>query len=122
MEFTGVPGRQKTLDKALCRSTISTVYYRQYSCTVSYTSGYKRSTRGGVMQLFVTRSCFAFALAVSVSAGALAQGQQSKDPMMGTWKLNLVKSTYDPGPKPTRDVIVKFEAVGGDGIKTSIDT
>jgi hypothetical protein len=30
----------------------------------------------------------------------LIQAQQAADPELGTWKLNLAKSKYDPGPGP----------------------
>ena len=43
--------------------------------------------------VFVT---FAAVLVVSSIART-----QSSDPWIGTWKVNLEKSTYSPGPKPT---------------------
>jgi hypothetical protein len=45
---------------------------------------------------------------------------QSPEPWMGTWKVNLAKSTYSPGPKPTVAATVKVEPSGG-GFKTTID-
>ena len=45
---------------------------------------------------------------------------QSSDPWIGTWKVNLEKSTYSPGPKPTSAATVKIEPSAG-GIKTTID-
>jgi hypothetical protein len=45
---------------------------------------------------------------------------QSSDPWIGTWKVNLEKSTYSPGPKPTVAATVNIEP-SGDGIKTTID-
>ena len=45
---------------------------------------------------------------------------QSTDPWMGTWKVNLAKSTYKPGPKPTVAGTVKMEPMAG-GFKTTID-
>lgn len=45
---------------------------------------------------------------------------QSPEPWMGTWKVNLAKSTYSPGPKPTVAATVKMEPSGG-GFKTTID-
>ena len=35
------------------------------------------------------------------AAVALTLNAQSADPWIGTWKVNLEKSTYSPGPKPT---------------------
>ncbi len=45
---------------------------------------------------------------------------QSKDPWVGTWKVNLEKSTFDPGPKPTVPAEVKIEPAPN-GMKTTID-
>jgi hypothetical protein len=45
---------------------------------------------------------------------------QSKDPWIGTWKVNLEKSTYSPGPPPTAAATVKIEPSAG-GIRTTID-
>ena len=51
--------------------------------------------------------------------------QAQSNPLVGTWKLNVTKSKYDPGPAPkslTRTVVAQgdgvkytFEGVGGDG-------
>jgi hypothetical protein len=46
-------------------------------------------------------------LAIAVPQAALAQS----DPSVGTWKLNLTKSTYTPGPPP-KSSTVTVEAVG----------
>ena len=54
-------------------------------------------------------------LAVSFTART-----QSTDPWMGTWKVDLAKSTYKPGPKPTVAGTVKIEPMAG-GFKTTID-
>jgi hypothetical protein len=58
-----------------------------------------------------------FAAILFVSSIARAQ---SSDPWIGTWKVNLEKSTYSPGPPPTVAATVKIEPSGG-GIKTTID-
>jgi len=42
------------------------------------------------------------------------------DSNVGTWKLNLSKSKFDPGPAPKGETL-KIEAVGADGIKFSSD-
>ena len=52
------------------------------------------------------------ALAI-VAIGASAQ--QAKNPEVGTWKLNLAKSKYNPGPAPQSLTIVMEAA--GDGVK-----
>jgi hypothetical protein len=55
-----------------------------------------------------------FALAVNVAARA-----QAPDPLVGTWKLDVAKSTYKPGPAPKSATVV-IEAAGK-GIKVAID-
>lgn len=40
------------------------------------------------------------------------------NPFLGTWKLNLAKSTYDPGPPPKSDDRT-LEAWEGDGVKAT---
>jgi hypothetical protein len=59
------------------------------------------------------------ALVVLLAASSRARAQSS-DPWMGTWKVNLAKSTYKPGPKPTVAGTVKMEPMTG-GFKTTID-
>jgi len=58
-------------------------------------------------------------LAALLAASPTAR-TQSTDPWMGTWKVNLAKSTYRPGPKPTVAGTVKMEPMT-DGFKTTID-
>ena len=50
---------------------------------------------------------------------ATAQGQAT-DPWVGTWKTNLAKSTYSPGPAPKMAGTVRIESTPN-GIKTTID-
>jgi hypothetical protein len=60
-------------------------------------------------------ACFAMlalALAVTLAGRAIAQA----DPNLGTWKLNLAKSRYNPGPPPVSDTRV-FAAWERDGFK-----
>ena len=57
------------------------------------------------------------ALIALVNSTAVAQ---SVEPSVGTWKVNLAKSTYSPGPKPTVAATVNVEP-SGSGIKTTID-
>lgn len=58
-----------------------------------------------------------FLATLTVSTAARAQ---SADPWIGTWKVNLAKSAYSPGPKPTVAGTVKMEPLSG-GMKTTID-
>jgi len=60
------------------------------------------------------------AVLVAALFAAFTVAAQSADPWIGTWKLNLEKSTYSPGPKPTTAGIVKMESVAG-GVKITID-
>ena len=48
-----------------------------------------------------------------------ALSAQAADPLVGTWKLNVAKSTYSPGPAPT-SLTAKIEAAGM-GEKVSAD-
>src|SRR2546427_11811915 len=59
------------------------------------------------------RVSFAF---VVVALGAAMVSAQT-DPQVGTWKLNVAKSKYNPGPVPKANLIVI--TVAGQGIKVS---
>jgi len=64
-----------------------------------------------------------FAVVASTAALVLMTAvshAQSSDPWIGTWKVNLEKSTYSPGPMPTVAAVVKMESVPN-GLKTTID-
>src|SRR5262247_4190066 len=50
----------------------------------------------------------------------MSKQPQASDPMIGTWKVNLTKSKYSPGPAP-KSATNKFEA-WEDGMKGTIDT
>jgi hypothetical protein len=63
----------------------------------------------------VVASTAALVLMTAVSSHA-----QSSAPWVGTWKVNLEKSTYSPGPKPTVAAEVKIEPAPN-GMKTTID-
>ena len=47
-----------------------------------------------------TRTLALLALTVAVSALVLMGIAQAADPKVGTWKLNVAKSKYSPGPAP----------------------
>jgi hypothetical protein len=57
--------------------------------------------------------------AIVVVAVGIATAAQAPDPLVGTWKLDLAKSTYKSGPTPKSATVV-IEAAGK-GIKVSID-
>ena len=50
-------------------------------------------------------------LVVLVAADVAQLSAQGKDPRIGTWKLNVAKSKYDPGPAPQSQTL-KVDAVG----------
>jgi len=58
----------------------------------------------------------AAALAVSVPVAAQAQ-----DAWIGTWKLNLAKSKYDPANLAPKSQTLKQDAVAGGGFKGTTD-
>ena len=60
------------------------------------------------------------AIVVAVGWFALAgpATAQSKDPFVGTWRLNVAKSKYTPGPTP-KSVTSTYEAAGK-GLKVSV--
>jgi hypothetical protein len=72
------------------------------------------------MQAGMKRACLSAAIAgvfTAVLAGtALAQ---AADPQIGSWKLNLAKSTFSPGPAP-KSGTTKIEAAGA-GAKVIVD-
>ena len=51
------------------------------------------------------------------SAAAWAQ----QDPFIGTWKTNVAKSKYDPGPPPRAGSTIKREAAPGGAVRTTVD-
>ena len=55
---------------------------------------------------------------VALVSTATAQG---KDPLTGTWKLNLAKSTYPAGVMPPQSGIRRFEDLGGGFIEVATD-
>jgi len=57
-----------------------------------------------------------FALGLSLAATLLAQAQE---PLYGTWKVNIAKSKYSPGPAP-KSSIAKWEPFQ-DGVKLTVD-
>lgn len=76
----------------------------------------------------VERSFVVAGLAFVIATGAASA--QAKDPVVGTWELNVAKSSFSPGPAPkseTRiyeasgsDLKLTLKGIGGDGKPTSI--
>jgi hypothetical protein len=53
-----------------------------------------------------------FAIALSLATPATLSGQ-TKEPWVGTWRLNTTKSTYNPGPKPVSSTVTIQASAGG---------
>ncbi len=69
------------------------------------------------------QTCLLMAIAlglVIVVAPAVTTSAQSVDPSIGTWKVNLAKSTYAAGTPP-KSVTTKHE-VAGAGVKSTVDS
>lgn len=59
-------------------------------------------------------------LSAAVLVATLVAHAQSKDPFVGTWKLNVAKSTYSPGPTPK--AITSIYEAAGQGYKVVVTT
>jgi len=55
----------------------------------------------------------------TAAASTITLSAQASDPAIGTWKLNLTKSKYDPGPAP-KSLTLKYDAWDR-GIKLTAD-
>jgi hypothetical protein len=49
-----------------------------------------------------------------------AGGWAADNPFAGTWKVNVAKSKYDPGPPPAKPGAVTIEPNGDNGIKVTV--
>ena len=58
----------------------------------------------------------AAAMAVSIPVSA-----QAPDSWLGTWKLNVAKSKYDPATAAPKGQTAKMEAIAGGGMRTVTD-
>src|SRR5262245_58024536 len=72
------------------------------------------------MRIRLNRAClsavFGSVLVAAIAGTVLAQNSDSQ---VGTWKLNLAKPKYHPGPLPKRQT-TKIEAAGA-GTKVTVD-
>src|SRR5438046_2124390 len=73
--------------------------------------------RGGRMR--IRRFGVALGSAALVAA-VFVTPARAADSSVGTWKVNLAKSKYDPGPAPKTPNVIKIEA-DGNGIKVTND-
>jgi hypothetical protein len=63
---------------------------------------------------------YACARNVILATLSVALGLAAADPAIGTWKLNVAKSKYSPGPAP-KSATITYE-VSGDGVKRTGET
>jgi hypothetical protein len=71
------------------------------------------STQGeNMLKKLTVLSMFLFVFSIASSA--------QQNPFAGSWKLNLVKSKYDPGP-PDKSITSNFEPSGANGVKSTTD-
>ncbi len=66
-----------------------------------------------------TRLLKSLRLPAAILFMGFALSAQAADPIVGTWKLNVAKSTYSPGPAP-KSLTAKIEAAG-EGEKLTAD-
>ena len=66
-----------------------------------------------------TRTLKACVAAAAVAFAGTIAAAQTADPLIGTWKLNVAKSKYDPGPAP-KSATATF-TVAGKGVKFVLD-
>jgi len=71
-----------------------------------------------ILKTFIGVGVVVAILAVCLFATSSLSGFAQTDPVIGTWKLNLAKSKFSPGPPP-KSQTVTFEAVGK-GLKVTI--
>ena len=60
-------------------------------------------------------------LLVAVLAISVPVAAQAQDTWVGTWKLNVAKSKYDPANLAPKSQALKQEAVAGGGFKGTTD-
>jgi hypothetical protein len=73
------------------------------------------------MKRSVAVACGALVITMLLVAGASSVTAADADTRLGTWKLNVAKSTYDPGPAP-KSSMRTYAPFGGDGVTFTSDT
>jgi hypothetical protein len=66
------------------------------------------------------RGVLLLAFVCTVFVGAVVALAQTADPWFGTWKQNLAKSTYNPGPQP-KNAALRTEEPWEGGLKSTVD-
>jgi len=67
----------------------------------------------------ITAGVASLLIAVILIAWSTVVGRAQSDPVIGTWKINLMKSKYDPGPPPKSQTRT-YEAVRN-GVKVTVE-
>ena len=60
-----------------------------------------------------------FLVALAAASVSFAQAQ-AQDPRIGTWKLNVAKSKYDPGPAPKSETRI-YKPYGNGGVSVTME-
>jgi hypothetical protein len=63
--------------------------------------------------------CLGIALGAVIALGTIGASAQAPNPLVGTWKLDVAKSSYKPGPLPKSATVVVEPA--GKGLKIAVD-
>jgi len=71
-----------------------------------------------ILKIFIGVGGVVAFLALCLVALSPLSGFTQTDPFIGTWKLNLAKSKFSPGPPP-KSQTVTYEAVG-EGVKLTV--
>jgi hypothetical protein len=71
-----------------------------------------------ILKIFIGVGGVVAFLAVCLFAMSSLSSFAQTDPIIGTWKLNLAKSKYSPGPPP-KSLTLTYEAVG-QGVKVTV--
>ena len=66
------------------------------------------------------RSTVEFVIVAMAAVVGVTLSAQSADPWIGTWKVNMEKSTFGPGAKPFTALTIRMESAAG-GIKMTFD-
>jgi hypothetical protein len=67
------------------------------------------------------RLFLALLLTAAVAVVFMPVAAQTQDPWIGTWRLNLAKSKYEPANAAPKSQTIKQEAAPGGGAKTTVD-
>ena len=69
--------------------------------------------------LILFRRSVAMLVGIAALMAAPAASAQTSEPVIGTWKLDVAKSTYKPGPPPKSSTLTIEPA--GKGLKVAVD-